>query len=234
VLHVHEGISSRKNERFREVRENKRPKMGRLFRERTISFSAVATHVSFANNMAARKSQMNHDALLQLVRARPTADRLLDAILAAGAEDGRTTVDDILADGEVPRRQAIILLRELESLGYGAFKVGRKGHPSRFEWSIDPADLEAVLDGGGEEIHEAGDAEIGQEASELEVAAGESEEFGRDLAVVQSSKRHSRGDIDHAYVLRPDYRVSLSLPDDLTRREAEVLSDWIRNLSFQR
>jgi hypothetical protein len=192
---------------------------------------------------------MNHDALLQLLRTRPTVDRFLDSILAAGAEDGRTTVDDILADGEIPRRQAIILLRDLESLGYGAFKVGRKGHPSRFEWSIDPAELEAVLDGGGEQDSDESDAEAGHESPELEAGA-EDEESGRarvlfmqgnsagndaaDAASGRAPRRLSRGDIDHAYVLRPDCRVSVSLPDNLTRREAEVLADWIRNLSFER
>jgi hypothetical protein len=191
---------------------------------------------------------MNHDALLQLLRTRPTVDRLLDSILAAGAEDGRTTVDDILADGEVPRRQAIILLRDLEALGYGAFKVGRKGHPSRFEWSIDPAELEAVLDGDGEEEDDQSEGEAGREQSELDTTGAEDDESGRarvlfmqgnqgdltDAALGRTPRRHGRGDIDHAYVLRPDCRVSVSLPDNLTRREAEVLADWIRNLSFER
>jgi hypothetical protein len=177
--------------------------------------------------MAARKTQMNHDALLQLLRARPTVDRWLDSILAAGAEDGRTTVDDILADGEVPRRQAIILLRELESLGYGAFKVGRKGHPSRFEWSIDPADLRAVLDGGGEQDDDDdGAGELGTSVAE-EVTTS-------DPIALASPKRYIRVEIDHAFVLRPDCRVILTLPDNLTRREAEVLADWVRNLSFER
>ncbi len=193
---------------------------------------------------------MNHDALLQLLRTRPTVDRLLDSILAVGAEDGRTTVDDILADGEVPRRQAIILLRELEELGYGAFKVGRKGHPSRFEWSIDPAELDAVLDGDGdgEPENDESDVEVEREQSELEATGADDEGSGRarvlfmqgnqidlvDASSARSHRRHSRGEIDHAYVLRPDCRVSVSLPDNLTRREAEVLADWIRNLSFER
>lgn len=190
---------------------------------------------------------MNHDALLQLLRTRPGLDRLLDKILAAGAEDGRTTVDDILADGDASRRQAIILLRDLEKLGYGAFKVGRKGHPSRFEWSIDPADLEAVLDGGGDEPdHEQSHSEDGHESLAIDAVVGDDDESGHasglqaDQVVADRGesarlpKRHARGAIDHAFVLRPDYRVSLALPDNLTRREAEVLADWVRNLSFER
>lgn len=198
--------------------------------------------------MAARKTLMNHDALLQLLRTRPGMDRLLDKILAAGAEDERTTVDDILADGEAARRQVINLLRDLEKLGYGAFKVGRKGHPSRFEWSIDPAELEAVLDGGSEPDSEDSNAEVGQESSELDAAVGDDEGSERACVLfmqanqagldrgesVRLPKRPARGAIDHAFVLRPDYRVSLALPDNLTRREAEVLADWVRNLSFER
>jgi hypothetical protein len=169
--------------------------------------------------MAARATRKNHDALHQLLRTRPTLDRLLDSILAAGAEDGRTTVDEILADGEVPRRQAINLLRDLESLGYGAFRVGRKGHPSRFEWNIDPADLSASLAGGK---HEDADGDDTDEHESAEPVAQDDE------------PRQGDTEIAHQYVLRPDYRVSLNLPDNLTRREAEVLADWVRNLSFER
>jgi hypothetical protein len=186
---------------------------------------------------------MNHDALLQLLRTRPTVDRVLDSILAAGAEDGRTTVDDILADGEVPRRQAIILLRDLESFGYGAFKVGRKGHPSRFEWSIDPADLEAVLEGEDEQDGDGSDDALGasvaddDESATARVLFMQGNQTALDVADAQSVRslaRHSRDAIDHAFVLRPDCRVTLALPDNLTRREAEVLADWVRNLSFER
>jgi hypothetical protein len=186
-------------------------------------FSAVAAHASVVTKMAARKHS-NHDALHQLLRARPTLDRLLDSILAAGADEGRTTVDDILADGEVPRRQAINLLRDLESLGYGAFKVGRKGHPSRFEWSIDPAELAAALDAGSEP-----DSDDDDESSET-TTLNHDEPALAELSRARTTER----DIAHHYVLRPDCRVSLNLPDNLTRREAEVLADWIRNLSFER
>jgi hypothetical protein len=173
--------------------------------------------------MAARATRKNHDALQQLLRARPALDRVLDSILAAGADEGRTTVDEILADGDVPRRQAINLLRDLESLGYGAFKVGRKGHPSRFEWAIDPADLLASLDAAGGHADVDDDADD-EQPLEPETAAAQNNEHTDQVAL----------EITHLYVLRPGYRVSLSLPDNLTRREAEVLADWVRNLSFER
>jgi hypothetical protein len=180
--------------------------------------------------MAARKSR-NHDALHQLLRTRPTLDRLLDTILAAGA-DGRTTVDEILADVEVPRKHAINLLRDLEALGYGTFKVGRKGHPSRFEWSIDPDELRAALDGDSEQ-----EGDVGQESlpSETPVVTDEPAQAHAPLMQLDLGEPTPLpGQIEHVYVLRPDLRVSLNLPDNLTPREAEVLSAWVRNLSFER
>jgi hypothetical protein len=173
---------------------------------------------------------MNHDPLHQLLRTRPTYDRVLDSILAAGADDGRTTVDDILADADVPRRQAINLLRDLESLGYGAFKVGRKGHPSRFEWSIDPADLVAALEAGDEPDRDDDDP---QQESETPAAERDGPALERHNNPTSRTTPDSN-DIAHQYVLRSNYRVSLNLPDNLTRREAEVLADWVRNLSFER
>jgi hypothetical protein len=157
---------------------------------------------------------MNRETLQQLLQTRPALDRLLDSILTAGADEGRTTVDDLLADGEIPRKQAIILLRELESHGYGTFKVGRKGHPSRFEWIVDPEEHRKLLD---DEADERVPPEPAPTPLEL-----------------PSTPVFSAAEVQHQYVLRPDYRVSLSLPENLTPREAEVLGDWVRNLSFER
>lgn len=179
---------------------------------------------------------MNRDALHQLLRTRPALDRLLDSILTAGSDDGRTTVDELLTD--IPRKQAINLLRELEGLGYGMFKVGRKGHPSRFEWSIDPEELRKLLDDDDEQQT----ARASEEASVApEKPAPTRMSFMGQPATVEPPTTPARApqptagtDIQHQYVLRPDYRVSLNLPDDLTPREAEVLGEWVRNLSFER
>jgi hypothetical protein len=40
--------------------------------------------------------------------------------------------------------------------------------------------------------------------------------------------------IEHSYVLRPKLRVVVKLPEDLSAREAEVLGNWLREISFER
>ena len=178
--------------------------------------------------MASRKPQIHREALHQLLRARPALDRLLDSILTAGADEGRTTVDELLEDGELPRKQAINLLRDLEGLGYGSFKVGRKGHPSRFEWSIDPEDLRKALDDDNGEPSEAP-----TRASFM----GHPPARERDEPPTTPPARapqQPRSEIEHLLVLRPDYRVTLNLPADLTRGEAQAISEWVRILSFER
>lgn len=221
--------------------------MGRLAAcdsELVLSFRSLG--LASPPHMASRKSQMNRDALHQLLRARPALDRLLDSIITASAEEGRTTVDELLVD--VPRKHAIALLRELEGLGYGTFKVGRKGYPSRFEWSIEPEELRKLLDDDEEQqAAEAAARSVAEPAPAPEKLAPTRMSFmGQpatiDLADVRppadgparTASRSSGNEIEHQYVLRPDYRVSLNLPDDLTPREAEVLGAWVRNLSFDR
>jgi hypothetical protein len=38
--------------------------------------------------------------------------------------------------------------------------------------------------------------------------------------------------IEHEYTLRPDVKIALALPADLTRREAKRLADFINTLPF--
>lgn len=177
---------------------------------------------------------MNREALHQLLRARPTLDRLLDSILAASADDGRTTVDELLEDGEIPRKQAINLLRDLEGLGYGSFKVGRKGHPSRFEWSIDPEELRAALDDDEREAESSSEPTSAHDKPAPPRVSFMGHPAALEASVPTRSPLQPSREIEHLYVLRPDYRVSLNLPDNLTRREAEALSEWVRILSFER
>lgn len=45
---------------------------------------------------------------------------------------------------------------------------------------------------------------------------------------------HAGDMTEHVYVLRPGMKVRVVLPTNLSTREAEVLGDWVRNLSFAR
>jgi hypothetical protein len=202
--------------------------------------------------------------LHHIYRAQPAAKLLFDWILRAGVEDNRTTVEELIEQLEVPRKTAINLLRALDEAGHGEFKVGRKGHPSRLEWSDDPQALAERLNGGdrqpadedpneetevdpkldgrdpepdapGDQVDEHVDAELGSGSSASgKWLAGVDEIAG----VATPRQRRASGPetelIEHSYVLRPQLRVVIALPEDLSAREAEVLAGWIRNLSFER
>lgn len=187
--------------------------------------------------MATRKPQKHREALHQLLRARPALDRLLDSILTTGATEGSTTVDELLPD--IPRKQAVGLLRDLEGLGYGKFRVGRKGYPSRFEWSTDPEQLRKLLDDEDPEPAEPAPPEpppvaADKPAPKRVAFMGQPATLEPSSAPPKPPQRRSKDEVEHLYLLRPNYRVSLNLPKDLTPREAEVLGDWVRDLSFQR
>jgi hypothetical protein len=226
------------------------------------------------------------ETLFAMYRTTPAAKKLFDSLARSGAEDNRTTVDELIEDGDISRSAAITVLREIEEAGYGEFKLGRKGHPSRLEWSEDPRSLAERLAG---ESSQQGEGEVTSHPVPSSVLAdrkgvlemfpgaevtrrarrdrqrgadqpddGEPEpprrRRGRRAAAkqpdnVEHAAKPQRDDapsdadtdagvnagmIEHSYILRPELRVVIQLPADLSAREAQVLGDWIRNLSFER
>lgn len=127
------------------------------------------------------------------------------------------TVDELIENLELGRRNAIDLLRALEDAGAGEFRLGRKGHPSRLVWSTD---AQALVD-----------KVLGREVGPVDSSASESEP---DPPPPTRPRSIPASAIDHAFMLRPDLRIGLSLPVDLSAREAAVLGEWVRNLSFER
>ena len=98
----------------------------------------------------------------------------------------------------VSRRKLVATLKAMDVTGCGRFRTGRRGLPSRFEWT--PA---AVSLARG--VAEAGQTNAPTAATNL---------------------------ISHPYRLRRSLTVSVSLPEDLTEREANRLADFIRTLAF--
>lgn len=202
---------------------------------------------------------MNYEALLQLYRSRSVFRKLLDTIAAEGLDENRTIVEE-LVDGETSRRVVVNLLRDLTVMGCGEFKVGRKGHPSRFNWNVDPHALRrrlamAANAGSDGEDDEAAEVEADDEHDNgehddeaVEVSEPVQATLGLDHEPLPGGYVNGRSRphaptqptrtatevIPHHYVLRRDLRVTLELPSDLSRREAEVLAAWVRELSFDR
>ncbi len=123
----------------------------------------------------------------------------------------QTSVDRLLAvlgdDGaEMSRGDLIEVLRELEAVGCGTFRIGRRGWPSRFEWRLDLVSVGQAAAGERKEIENITDEAVEEEAEEQV--------------------------FPHVFQLRPGQQVRLELPRDLTSREAVRLADFIKTLPF--
>jgi len=114
----------------------------------------------------------------------------------------------IVTDLGTPASQADLreVFKELGNAGYGQYVMGRRGHPSRFEWT---ASLRSV-----------GMAASGDEVEIREVEP----EAARDEAPPDT--------LEHTFRLRPTFPVTLTLPADLSATEAARLADFIRTLPF--
>ena len=143
----------------------------------------------FYNESAHAKAMLDHFASRERNRGITTIDRLLSNL----SEDGSG-----LSRGDV-----IKVLQRLETLGCGHFVAGRKGHPSRFEWSVGLVDVGRVAAG---------------EAVRIEPAP--TNEAEDDL-------------LEHHFRLRKELDVPLRLPADLTSAEAARLAAFIQTLPFE-
>jgi hypothetical protein len=149
--------------------------------------------------------------LRDLYKKSPTARLIFDHLASRQRNRQETTVDRIHAlivsdRHDVDRDEVIDFFRELENLHCGDFLVGRRGHPSRFEWSVEMTT--AARAAAGEVDH----------IPALEPRTGPGPDATNAL--------------EHTFRLRPDFEVAMLLPSDLTPAEAQRLSDFIRTLPF--
>lgn len=162
--------------------------------------------------------------LQQLYGSNPAARRLFDNF-AARQKDRRVTPASraaVLAD--TSHTEVVALLRELDELGAGEFKLGRRGSKTRIEWLYSQRSLGEVARGAAakpEDIEKVNPAELEESEGDITEADG-----------VESDEQDEAW-IAHDFQLRPDLRVALRLPADLTLREAERLAGFIRQIPFE-
>lgn len=128
-----------------------------------------------------------------------------------------TKVDQLLfrlRDSSIQRWAVIGLFRELDRLQLGSFKQGRRGHPSRFEWSVD-------LVGVGRAAQ--GQSGVIQPLLPVDADSEEDEDLDEGERIVQHG-------VEHIFRLRPDFKVTLYLPADFSDREAERLGSFLKTL----
>ena len=152
----------------------------------------------YASSQVARLA-LDHFAKRKNKSAITTVDRLQAALRSEGHEPGR---------GEI-----LEVFKALAGARCGVFVVGRKGHPSRFEWSVNLVDLGRSASG---------------EAVRVETIA----------APATPARPPVVGDededalVEHRYRLRPDLELRFDLPTSLTAAEASRISDFIKTLPF--
>jgi hypothetical protein len=124
-----------------------------------------------------------------------------------------STAEQIEQGAKVTHAFVIAAMKDLEELGFGKFVLGRRGSKSRMIWNVGLGDLGRCAQGKNVDFNEPEPVE-----SPLEEA---------DLANTGVQE------ILHLYQLRPDLRISIRLPADLTPVEAKRVADFIRSLSFE-
>jgi hypothetical protein len=147
------------------------------------------------------KAAFDYFASCERNRRATTVDRLLQGLQARGNGVSYGEVKDFLL--------------ELARLGCGKYIIGRRGHPSRIEWSV-------------------GLVSLGQAAAGNRLQIEEFVEDNTEQQQVEDSKTvmEQVADMKVSYPLRPNRNVELILPKDLTTREAHRLAEFIKTLPF--
>jgi hypothetical protein len=137
---------------------------------------------------------LDHFATRQQDRSEVTLDRMWEVLAAEGNAFSR---------GEV-----VAVFRSLQSLGAGAFVIGRRRHPSRFQRRVNLIELAKAARGDSESLPSPPVSAV------------------QPLATVKSDV------IAHRYVLRPDFTLTIHLPSDLTSAEANRFGEFVKTLPF--
>ena len=161
--------------------------------------------------MTKKTDKINRLELQQVYGQSNAAKAMLDHFASRERNRRTTTIERLLSnlanDGtKLSRGDVIKVLQWLEKLGCGHFIAGRKGHPSRFEWSVGLVDVGRAAAGEVIEIEPAPAEELAEEPAD-------------DL-------------LEHHFRLRKDLDVPLRLPADLSATEAARLAAFVQTLPF--
>lgn len=130
---------------------------------------------------------------------------------------------------KVAYRDLVAFFKELEGARVGRFIVGRRGGRSRFEWAYT-----------AESIGKAALGESEQLVALYQMDLEEQEDFEDFPSEGGQKPEGEEGDtqgedlLRTEYLLRPDLRLPVVVPVDMTEGEANRLADFIRTLWFER
>ena len=150
------------------------------------------------------------------------ARRLFDNFSARQKDSSMTPASRAAFLADASHGEIVALLRKLDELGAGEFKVGRRGSKTRIEWNFSIRSLGAAAQGAAGQPEEIDPTQL----EEVEAEPSES-----DVSESSSGLGDSEW-IAHSFQLRADMRLTIRLPVDLTAKEAERLAGFIRQVPF--
>jgi hypothetical protein len=158
---------------------------------------------------------MDDKKLIEFCKANPYAMKLILELAEDYNPRGYTNVSEAVStlvdvcEINVGRSQIIALFRQLEKFECGLFFVGRKGHLSRFHWSIDIKLIAKTLKGN---------------------SSGEGTSPKASAPPTGTATAHSSATLRHTFHLRQDFELILNLPTDLTEKDAQRISKFVESL----
>ena len=142
-----------------------------------------------------------------------------------------TELDTIETAVGLSRLQAVALCKQLQEAAVGRFVAGRRGRPSRLEWNVDPRAVGAVI------AQAEGDAQADEpepadfdDAPEPRRSSRQAQPAAAPAAPAAVLEREDED--RYSFRLRSDRQVHVSLPIDLTQREAARLAEFVRALGL--
>jgi hypothetical protein len=189
--------------------------------------------------------EINIEGLKALYCSDTAAKPVLEYFTTCKPDENVVTVDDLQSfflkkRNDITRQDVINLFKDLETLGVGDFKIGRRTQKTRFVSKISLVSVgQAVVDvNKTEEVNQANqELEKAHREPEQDIEVVREPENSRDLGIKElSAANQERAEkfLTHSFPLRPNLVISLNLPLDLTDSEAERLSGFIKTLPFSR
>jgi len=158
--------------------------------------------------------------LRDLYNSNDAARRLLDGFAGRQKDIRMTPASRAAVLADASHGEIVAIFRKLDELGAGNFMVGRRGSKTRMEWQYSVRGLGAAAQG----------AAIQPEVIDPDqLEEGEADPAGSDTQEVESGESEW---IAHTFQLRPDVRLTIKLPVDLTTKEAERIAGFIRQVPF--
>ena len=168
------------------------------------------------------------DSLRALYKENPVAKRFFDHLADSKNDRRETTAAMAAAKTNASYGEITLLFKTLQNIRVGDFKYGRKGHETRIVWLYGLRNVGAVARGlvGQLEVIDVNELDN----SELNSVVDESK--AEDINVRENINHRTVTLINHTFQLRYDLCVKLTLPVDLTKKEAERLAGFIRQVPF--